>query len=75
MRVSLTRPGEKPDLVVALIAHEWEVEIGEVPSLASVSVRCLDTNLKNLRDVVTHALYLLDSRLAWGEMAESTETA
>lgn len=38
------------------------------PVLASVSVRCSSTNLRNLKDVVTHVMYLLDGKLAWLEM-------
>jgi len=63
---------KRPDLVVMCIAHERADGIGEVPSLASVSVRCLDTGLRNLRDVVTHALYALDFKLALNEL-ESAE--
>jgi hypothetical protein len=59
---------KSPDLVVTVIAHDNTLDIGEVTSLASVSVKCLDTNLRNLRDVVTHALYALDFQLAVNEL-------
>lgn len=60
-------PG-KMDLGVEMLAHDAGTEIGAAPPLASVNVRCLDTGLKNLRDVVTHVLYVVDSRLAQHEL-------
>jgi hypothetical protein len=65
-------PGEM-DLGVQMYAHDRKHAIGEVPSLASASVRCLDTGLKNLRDVVTHVLYALDFQLVQNELSNAEQ--
>lgn len=71
-RIGLCRLVTKQDICVTMLAHQQGEEVGEVPPLASVSVSCLSTNLRNLRDVVIHALYALDLRLALNEF-ESAE--
>jgi hypothetical protein len=67
-RVSPTGMRGKMDLMVTMLAHKPEADRAVVPPLASVSVRCLDTGLRNLRDVVTHVLYLVDGQLARNEL-------
>ena len=57
-----------PELVVAVAVWEAGVKPTDLPLLASVSVRCLATNLKGIRGAVTHALYLADSKLALLEL-------
>lgn len=68
LRVSTVGAPGSMDLGVTLVAHDHREDIGAVPPLASQSVRCLDTGLKNLRDVVTHVLYLVDGQLARNEL-------
>jgi hypothetical protein len=60
----------KPDVVMTMLAHNHTQEIGEVPPLASVSVRCSATNLRTWNAVLTHAMYALDFQLALSEMPE-----
>ena len=72
-RLTLIRTSKGPDLSLMMAAHEEGVEIGEVPSLASVNVKCSATNLKTLSSALTHAMYALDFQLALNEM-ESAST-
>jgi len=69
IRMSVYWTGAVPDVLIYAEVHKTREEVGEVPPLASVSVRCLDTGLRNLRDVVIHVLYALDMQLALGEYA------
>jgi len=73
VRFSVVDAGEKPDIVVAALAHDAKAEIGDLPPLASVSVRCSATKLRNLRDVVTHALYAMDFQIAVNELREAEQ--
>lgn len=57
----------KPDLMITAKAMSRSPENTEVIELASVSVKCSATNLKNVNDAVTHAMYALDFRLAANE--------
>jgi hypothetical protein len=68
IRLSSTETRGKADLQIMCAAHAVGVEIGEAPSLASVSVTCLATNLKSLDAALIHALYLLDGKLASNEL-------
>jgi hypothetical protein len=57
------------DLMLAVIAHPHGDEIGEVPPLASVNVKCSDMNLRHLESAVIAALYKMDFQLAEKEFA------
>jgi hypothetical protein len=61
----------RADIRATVVAHSRKVEIGDQPSLGSVSVTCSDTRLKSLEGLLIHALYMLDAQLAnvemWGE--------
>ena len=70
-RLKLTMEHNRPDIVVMMWAMEGRPEDTEVTPLASVSVTCLGTGLRNLRDVVIHALYALDFKLALRELSPS----
>ena len=70
MRMSVVDAPGKQDLVITVLAHDKAAEIGGLPPLASVSVKCLGLSLRMLRDAVTHALYALDFQLALHELAE-----
>jgi len=59
------------DLYLTMLAHQSKGEIGEVPPLASVSVKCSAMNLKHWNSVLTHCMYALDFQLALHEF-EST---
>ena len=67
IRLEVQTKAGVPDLLLTALAHQNGVEIGEAPPLASVSVRCSGTNLKHLRDALTHVLYALDFQLALHE--------
>ena len=67
LRLSVEYRGVRPTLLIVALAHRWDVEIGEVPPLASASVKCSDMNLKALGAALTHAMYVLDSQLAEAE--------
>ena len=69
IRLSREEEGEKSEMLCVVVAHPRGQPIGEVPPLASVSVKCSALNLRTLESAVIHALYLLDSKLAWGEFA------
>jgi hypothetical protein len=71
MRVSTADDHGLADLLVTVAAHERTVEIGDQPSLGSVSVKCSGTRLKSLEACTIHALYLLDSKLARLELEGS----
>lgn len=70
-RLKLTTEHNSPDITVLMWAMEGQSEDTEVRPLASVSVNCLGTGLRNLRDVVIHALYALDFKLALLEISPS----
>jgi len=68
IRMSVAVVGKVPTLELVAIAHPPAWQIGEVPPLASASLKCSALNLKHLRDALTHAMYVLDSQLAWNEL-------
>lgn len=55
------------DMEITLAAVDRKSVDGVVNTLASVSVTCSGTNLRTLQGVLTHALYMLDGKLAAGE--------
>jgi len=63
--------GKAPGIVMNAEAYENPVEGTGLPLLASVSVRCLDMNLRHWGAAVTHLLYVLDSAIARQEMARA----
>jgi len=71
LRMGLSVLNGVPDIEMTAIAHQRGVEIGDQPSLASVSVKCSVTNLKHWKDVHTHVLYALDFQLALNEYASA----
>lgn len=68
MELEVVQFGRGPQLQVTAEAWESRHPSTGAPLLASASVGCSATNLKHLRDVVTHVLYMLDGRLAEAEM-------
>jgi len=68
VRMSAEEHHGKADMRIACLAHSKETPIGDQPPLASVSVTCLDTNLKSLDAALIHALYMLDGQLAENEL-------
>lgn len=60
--------GKAPCLFVTASAFEPGLETPGQVLLASANVCSLNTNLRFLKDVVTHVLYLLDGQLARNEM-------
>jgi hypothetical protein len=64
VRMMRVDDGQASDLLIAVVAHPPTGEIGEVPPLASASVRCSGMNLKTLDSAVLAALYRLDFKLA-----------
>lgn len=73
MRMELDMSGKAPTFIILMEAHETRESVGEVPLLASVSVKCSDMNLKHFKDALTHVLYALDFQLALNEF-ESVST-
>ncbi len=69
LRMSTKRTRGVGDLVIMVAAHSQAIEIGEAPSLASVSVTCSATGLKTIEAALIHALYLLDARLEGNALA------
>jgi hypothetical protein len=61
----------KPDIVLTMLAHDPSQEIGEVPPLASVNVRCSALNLRSWNAALTHALYALDFQLVLHELEKA----
>lgn len=72
VRWNIARRVRGSDLLVTMVAHQEGTEIGVVPPLASVSVKCSAMNLKTWNAVHTHCLYALDFQLALNEF-ESVE--
>jgi hypothetical protein len=70
VRMSVGDHHGRSDLLIAALAHPRNVEIGEVPPLASVSLSCLGSHLKSLEAALIHALYLLDGQLAENALGE-----
>lgn len=70
VRLGLTNREKNASILVNLLAHRPDTEIGDLPPLGSVSVTCSDLNLRRLMDVLTHALYALDFKLVLNEMPE-----
>lgn len=70
IRMSTTDHHGRADLLILVMAHDKDKEIGEVPSLASVSVTCSATRLRTMEAALIHALYSLDGQLAKGEFAK-----
>ena len=66
-RFNVGKVGKAPE--VFLTAECWgkDKEPTEVPSSASVSVKCSALNLKTWNAVLTHVLYALDFQLALNE--------
>jgi hypothetical protein len=73
VRMSVAVVGKQPTLELVGIAHPPAWQIGEVAPLASVSLKCSALNLRNLRDALTHLMYVLDSQLAFNEMQGNRE--
>jgi hypothetical protein len=69
VEMDLSEKGGKQD--IRLTARAWDLNSDDPdPSiLASASVTCWATNLKTLSAATTHVLYLLDGKIAEGEMA------
>jgi len=68
VRLSVVDRDGRADLMIAALAHDRAVEIGEVPPLASASVTCSGTRLTKLEAALIHALYMLDGQLAKNEL-------
>lgn len=68
LALSVNDTDTAPCLYVTATAFELPLAYPDPVFLASASVRSLNTNLRFLKDVVTHVLYLLDGQLAWKEM-------
>jgi hypothetical protein len=68
VRWNIERQVRGTDVLLTMIAHPWEGEIGEVPPLASVSVKCSGMNLKTWNAALTHCMYALDFKLALIEL-------
>lgn len=66
LHLEVTKKG--PGIVMSAEAYTKDVERPGAPLLASVSVRCLDMNLKHWGAAITHLLYVLDAQLALNEM-------
>lgn len=64
VRISRVDDGPASDLAVAVLAHSLEAEIGGLPPLASVSVRCSALNLRTVDAAILAAMYRLDFQLA-----------
>jgi len=62
-----------PILTVTVTAFEPPAVDVEPAALASVQFNTSTTNLRFLRDVVTHGLYMLDGKLAYKELQEGTK--
>lgn len=62
------------DIQLCLVATEPKVEGQEVRSLGSVNVTCSSTMKRTLEDALIQALFLLDGKLASGEMAKNLST-
>ncbi|AXH79218.1 MAG: hypothetical protein [Circular genetic element sp.] len=73
VRLSVAVVGKQPTLEIVAIAHRPAWQIGEVTPLASASLKCSALNLRNLRDALIHAMYVLDSQLAYNEMNGNSE--
>lgn len=63
MRLSVGDRQGRACVLVTAAAHQRDLDIGEAPSSASVSVNCLALNLRSLDAALIHALYLLDGQL------------
>lgn len=68
LALSVIDIGRAPCLFVTVVAYEPGLETPDQVPLASANVCSLNTNLRFLKDVVTHVLYLLDGQLARNEM-------
>lgn len=73
VRVSTADYHGRADLTVAVLAHDRKVEIGDHPSLGSVSLSISGSRLRNLEGALIHALYLLDSKLAENGLSEASK--
>ena len=67
-RMSLVWAQNVPDIQILVLAHPQSAIIGEVPPLASASVKCSATNLKHFGSALIHAMYALDFQLALAEL-------
>jgi len=67
IRLGILRTTKSHDLGMTLVAHEEGKEIGDQPSLASVSVTCSAMNQATLEACLIHALYVLDFQIALAE--------
>jgi hypothetical protein len=67
VRFSVARQVRGTDLLVTMLAYDSPGESGEVPPLASVSVKCSSMNLRAWNAVLIHAMYALDIQLALKE--------
>jgi len=65
---SVVQEGKTPSLFLTATAYPPAAAFVELAPLACVQLSSSGTNLKHLRDVLTHLLYLLDAKLAWKEM-------
>jgi len=57
----------QPDILMSFEARETVERDGDLLLLASVSLRCSDTNRRSLDAAVSQGLYALDAKLASGE--------
>ena len=65
--------GKAPGIVLIADAFDLPTATTGASLLASVSVRCLDTNLRHWVSAVTHLLFVLDAQLARNEMRGDAE--
>jgi len=65
---SVVNADKAPRLMVTATAYEKPLDPAGPVQLASAQFNTSTTSHRFLRDVVTHALYLLDAKLAWKEM-------
>ena len=69
VRLEVTSQNDRAELLIAVIASTPADVTAERVALGSATVRCSATNLNTLEAALIHALYALDSQLAYSEMA------
>lgn len=69
----VVRLGKSPRIVMTAVAYTPAIALAERALLASVEVDTYAMNLKHWGAAVTHALYVLDAKLAWNEMSGEGE--
>jgi len=68
-------PLVRGDLEVTVVAYPVSAPSSEAKPLACASVTCLATGLRDLANVLIHALYLLDSQLADLELGSAEQSS